>query len=131
MASIDFVHSAFKISLRVVFQFDLDVVQCAVLLWVSAIVFFCSTRVVDLLWFSYAVSNTVRCMRGFSFASVVRCVGSLDADASVGDICYGFPMQLSFGGVFFNVYVVLPKQGTTIERSSTYVKAAAGLGYSV
>jgi len=47
----DFVCSAFKVSLRVVFQFDLDVVQYAVLLWVPAIVFFCSTRVVDLLWF--------------------------------------------------------------------------------
>src|SRR6266850_1708140 len=70
----DFVTSAFKVSLHVVDQFNLDIVQCAVLLWVSAIVFFCSTRVVDLLWFSYAVSIMVRCMRGFSFASVVWCV---------------------------------------------------------
>ena len=30
MTSMDFVLSTFKVSLRVVFQFDLDVVQCAV-----------------------------------------------------------------------------------------------------
>src|SRR6266850_1945405 len=40
MAGVDFVASAFKVSLRVVIQFDLDVVQCAVLsAMVPAIVF--------------------------------------------------------------------------------------------
>src|SRR6266850_3983495 len=106
MASIDFVHSAFKISLRVVFQFDLDVVQCAVLLWVSAIVFFCSTRVVDLLWFSYAVLNMVRCMRGFSFTSVVRYVVRFSFATS----------RVSFG------VCEVANANTSVGRSSTYVK---------
>ena len=67
----DFIVSAFKVSLRVVMQFDLDVVQCAVLsAMVPAIVFLAVpvmfVRVCEvyecrrlnreyLLWFSFAV----------------------------------------------------------------------------
>src|SRR6267142_2071568 len=42
---------------------------CLSFLWVSAIVFFCSTRIIDLPWFSFAVSSMVRCVVRSSFAT--------------------------------------------------------------
>jgi len=109
----DFIRSVFKVSLRVVFQFDLDVVQCAVLLWVSAIVFFCSTRVVNLLWFFLCSFE-----HGSVYVWVLLCKCCLVC-------CEVFLRNLQ---EFRLVYVRFVNVNTSVGRSSTYVKAAAGLG---
>src|SRR6266850_2989213 len=46
--------------------------------------------------FSDGTCNGLPCST--SSVRLCVCVRSTNADTSVGDICYGFPMQLSFGG---------------------------------
>src|SRR6266850_7965920 len=95
----DFVVSTFKVSLCIVIQFYLDVVQCAVpsvgicysfLLQYqdrrSAVVFLCS--------FEHGLVYAWVLLR--KYRSV--CMRSTNADASTGDICCGFPMQYRSAG---------------------------------
>jgi len=88
----DFVTPAFKVSLHVVDQFDLDIVQCAVLSAMVPAIVFLAVPVV-----SFGVCEVYECRR-----------------LNRGYLLW-FSYAVSFGGVFFNVYVVLPKQDTIIE----------------
>src|SRR6266850_1228316 len=98
----DFVTSAFKVSLRVADQFDLDIVQYAVL------------------------SAMVPAMVFFAVPVVFVCVS-----VCVVDLCPWYELV-----VRVCVEWVGADEGREWKlhdevRSSTYVKAAAGLGYSV